>query len=79
MKVINHAAVRWVPRPQQLPDSLTKEKGNGIFVQFMDNNEWSLVEDAAWQAERAKQRECQKGYKQRMKQQRAAIMEPLGE
>ena len=69
----NFAAVKWVPGPQQLPDSLTKEKGNGILSQFMDSNEWALVEDAIWQAERAKQRECQKGYKQRVKQQRAAI------
>ena len=68
----NRALCRWVPGPQQISDSLTKEKGNKILSDFLSTNEWSHREDTAWQEQRSRQRATQKEYKVRMKAQRAA-------
>ena len=63
----NRALCRWVPGPQQLADSLTKDKGNRLLPDFLESNEWCLREDASWQKQRARQRATQKIYKDRVK------------
>ena len=39
------SCTRWLPGPQQLADSLTKESGNQVLLQLLDGRGWSLKEE----------------------------------
>ena len=39
------SCTRWLPGPQQLADSLTKEAGNQILLQLLDGRGWSSKEE----------------------------------
>lgn len=63
----NRSLCRWVPGPQQISDSLTKEKDNKVLLNFLETNEWNLKEDEVWQAQRERQRLHQKASKANVK------------
>ena len=69
---------RWLPGPQQIADSMTKDKSNHILEDCMASNQWCLCEDPEWQATRARQRANQKVYKDKVRAERLALTGEAG-
>ena len=66
---------RWIPGPQQASDCLTKLRGNNVLQTIMQSGQWTIVEDETWQEVRAQQRNTQKAYKKRLKDDRGTAGE----
>ena len=52
-----NARVRWLPGPQHIADSWRKAPGNGVLMEVMAGNGWSLKETAEVRAERERVRD----------------------